>query len=235
MAKSSDAAEIDPALEKARQIYGAYMVEIKARLSFIQGAVQHIRANPKREHAYIDAESAILQLRTICECMGLAAIALHSYAHPTEHLEQTWKVREIYRALTKINQHCFPRPWRFIGKTQKELQFDVSEGDLPTLRGLLRCYGKSAHLLHRGEIAQGFDATWKKYDIDWLDNWATRIGELLVHHTVMDLDGDNSFVFIAELFGGPNGEVTVKVGKAEGPSILTEPPRVARFPRPKEP
>ena len=154
-------AEISPELEKARQIYGAYMAEIKARLFFIQTALDHIRADPKREHAYIDAESAILQLRTVCECMGLAAIALHSYAHPTEHLEQTWRIRTIFRELKKINQNCFPRPMTFQGITEQGLQFDVSEKELPTLRGLMRCYGRCSHLLHRGEIAQAFDATWK--------------------------------------------------------------------------
>jgi hypothetical protein len=230
MAKPSDIPELAPQLEKARQIYGAYMSEIKARMGFIHTVVQHVRANPKDPHGYINAESGILQLRTICECMGLAAIGLHSYAHPTEHLEQTWRVREIFRELKKINQDCFPRPWRFKGKDDNGLQFDVSEGDLPTLRGLLRCYGRCSHLLHRGEIAQAFDATWKFYDIDWLDEWGARIGRLLTQHAVMDLDGENSFVFIVGLNGGPNGEVTVAVAQGEGPSILNEPPREARFP-----
>lgn len=233
MTEPSDVPEISPELEKARLVYGAYMEEIKARLSFIHHIVDHIREDPKRDGAYIDAECAILQLRTVCEDMGLAAIAIHQATHPIEHLVQVWKIRQIFRELKKINANCFPRPWRFKEETEEGKQFDISEGELPTLRGLMRCYGRCSHLLHRGEIAQAFDATWKVYDIDWLDEWAARIGELLVHHALMDLNGDNSLVFIVDLYGGPRGEVTVKVAEGAGPSILIEPPREARFPRPK--
>lgn len=233
MAKPPEIPTADPALARASHVYRAFMEEIKTRLIFIQNVVDGLRADSNREHGFLDAEAAILQLRNVCELMALSGLAAHQPFGLTEELMDSWNARLAFRELSTLNPHCFPRPIKSVElKTTGIKHLDNSPEGFLSLRGLMKCYLRCGKLLHRGVIRHAFDGTQKLYDIDWIDDWAVRIGELLVEHTVMVLD--HGVVLIVHLYGGPDAQVSVQIALGQGPAVLVEPNKGSPTPHPTD-
>ena len=221
MTDSPNLSTVDPSVERASDVYRALMVEIKVRLLVIQDIVDDLRADPEQKRGYIKAECAFLQLRFVCELMAHAAIAAHQPFGKVEELLDSWHARLAYEQLIKLHKDCFPRPVGSVQETAPGRKHIDFQKGLPTLRGLLGCYLRCGKLLHRGIVRHAFDGTQKLYDIEWLDEWAVRIGELLVHHTA--LIPEEGIVFITHLYGGPDDQVSVQIGVADGPAVVVEP------------
>ena len=201
MSVSPEIPEASPAIQQAAAIYSAFMEEIKIRLTAIQYFVDRMRAKPTEPLGFIQAESAILQLRNVCELMSLAVLAAHQPFGLNDTLMESWNARLGFRDVAKPSSRSFPRPIKSVsehGDGPKHID-DNPEG-LPTLRGLMKCYSQCGSLFHRGIVRHAFDGTQKLYDIDWIDDWAVRIGELLVSHTMVI--PEQGLALIVDLYGG---------------------------------
>ena len=222
MNESPDIPTANPAIHQASAVYGAFMEEIKIRLSAIQYFVDAMRAKPKDPLGFIQAESAILQLRNVCELMSLAALAAHHPFGLDDTLMESWNARLGFRDLAKLSSRSFPRPIKSITHhADGHKHIDDNPKGLPTLRGLMKCYSRCGSLLHRGFVRHAFEGTQKLYDIDWIDDWAVRIGELLVCHTMVI--PEHGLALIVDFYGGSGGEVTVKIALSDGPGRLVVP------------
>lgn len=223
MSKSPEIPNASPAVQEASAIYCALMEEIKIRLTAIQYFVDRMKAKPTETLGFIQAESAILQLRNVCELMALAALAAH---HPFGLLDDTllesWNARLAFRDVAKLSSRSFPQPIRSIIQKPDGTKFiDDNPKGLPTLRGLMRCYSRCGSLLHRGVVKHAFEKKQKLYDVDWIEEWGVRIGELLVSHTMVI--PEHSFALIVDFYGGAAAEVSVKVAFASGPGRFAAP------------
>jgi hypothetical protein len=222
MTDSPDLPAVDPAINQAAAIYRAFMEEIKTRLTAIQFSVDGMRARPKEPLGFIQAESAILQLRNVCELMALSALAAHQPFGLADELLDSWNARLGFRDLAKLNARCFPRPIKSITvQPEGHKHIDDSPEGLPTLRGLIKCYLKCGSLLHRGIVRHAFEGTQKLYDIDWLDDWAVRIGELLVRHTMVI--PEHGLALLIDFYGDKDDQVLVQIALADGPAVFVEP------------
>jgi hypothetical protein len=210
---------------RAAGIYRELMDEIKTRLGVIHTTIDRLKAKPDQPLGFIGAETAILQLRNVCELMAHAAIAANQPFGMVEELLDSWDARLAYNDLKGLNPQCFPFP---VGKASPgetgPILVEFKQGP-PTLRGLLKCYMRCGKLLHRGILRHALDGTAKIYDLDWIDEWATRIGELLVHHTTMVLN--EGWVFITKFYD-ENAQVEVLIASSHGGAIWLEPKKPAR-------
>lgn len=218
------------AIDQAASIYRAYMEEIKARLGVIQHFVDEMRASPKAPLGYIQAESAILQLRNVCELMALAAIAAHHPFGLNDRLMESWNARLAFRDLAKLSSRSFPRPIKSIAQqSDGHKHIDDNPEGLPTLRRLVRCYSRCGSLLHRGIVKHAVEGTQKLYDVDWIDERATQIGELLVCHTMV-IPEQGLALIVVDFYGGAAGDVIVKIALADGPGRFVEPDKESPHP-----
>ena len=217
-----DLSALEPDIQQAARVYRGYMDEIKTRLGVIQNLVDGMRARPDDPLGFIQAECAILQLRNVCELMSHAALAAYHPFGLSDRLLDSWNARLAFEELRLLNPNCFPRPIRGIEvKDDGHKQLDITAKGLPTLRGLLRLYLRCGSLLHRGIVRHAFEGTQKLYDVDWVDDWGTRIGELLVNHTMLIVE--KGVVFLASFYNGEEAETRVAIAMADGPARLVEP------------
>jgi hypothetical protein len=233
MTDPSDLETVEPELDKAVRIYRDFMEEIKARFTVIANIVEATRANPNRERGYLEAELAFLQFRFICELVALASLAAHQPYGMADKLMESWNARLAFRELSRLNSECFPHPIK-VNRTDDGVQMEILEGAL-TRRGFIRYYMKCGRFLHRGVTKHAFEGTARVYDLDALDRWCRRLGQLLSSHTLMILE--RGTVLIVQLHGGENDSVTIAVGRGDGPAryVKSEPPKRRRRPDKKPP
>jgi hypothetical protein len=169
------------------ELYASFMSEAKIRLVAVHRIIQSLRpsANPPYE-AFVDAESAILQLRFLCELVALASLAAHSGVGLNSSLLKGYHAGNIFRDLTRLNVHCFPKsvnPFA-IGP---ELRLTVRQNSLDK-SGLESIYNGCGDLLHRGGLKKALGGQVRNYDMSTVNRWAKQINDLLQYHTIAILD-----------------------------------------------
>lgn len=208
--------------EKARSELGLYvqfMTEIKDRSVAIQRLLDEVRPEkPPLVAGYAQVESAILQVRYICELVALAALAAHSQLGLSGKLLKSWNADDTFARLAHLNPNCFPRAAK-ITRPNGTLHIDLPPGhlDMPELQ---RIYSSCGTLLHRGVMKHALETGGgRQYSVDEVVGWMSRISNLLRHHIVMLLEPGNVLIVTMNALGA---EVDVVIAEAGGPSVLVE-------------
>ncbi len=201
-------------------LYTQFMTEIKDRSVAINRLLDEIRPNkPTIVAGYAQVESAILQVRYICELIALAALAAHSQLGLSGKLLKSWNADETFARLAHLNPNCFPRAVK-ITRPAGGLHIEMLKGrlDMPELQ---RIYSNCGTLLHRGVMKHALDTGGgRQYSVDEVVGWMARISSLLRHHIVMLLEPGNVLIVTMNALGA---EVDMAIAQADGPSLLIEP------------
>ncbi len=203
-------------LDKEARIYADFMSEIKARSRLAADIIGKLRRDTSIPYMnqLVEAESAILQTRVICELIALASLAAHSKFGLTRELLKSWHAQKTFRFLETINPDCFPGaiiPTR----NQHGLIMANKPGQL-TKAGLERIYNQCGRLLHRGVIRHALEGKERVYDLNRVNEWLTQIEGLLLNHTILLLK--HNVVLIVIMAVPPNGDVQVAYAESGGPS-----------------
>ncbi len=193
------------------------MAEIRTRINAITDIQRHLATKERALSDFVHAETCFLQVRFICELIALSAAAAHQTAGLTKDILKSWHADRSLGYLRAINPHCFPKPVKSSIKDGIH-HFEVLEGGLDQT-GLRKIYNACGNVLHRGSLKHALNEKGRVYDLSELNEWVRAIGTLLAEHTVLILS--EKTVLIIKLHG-PNGQVQVIVGVADGPSILGE-------------
>jgi hypothetical protein len=153
-----DDAMRDHQQEPSRQLYGAIMEEARSRLECIEralnGSMGPLPTRIMREFCY-------LQLRMLCELIGLACLTANGdlLAKHSGKLRDVWQADKIINTLERLNADFYPQASVFKITQPKNGQpgnvhIDERKGDFLSKKELLRLYSRvSPNHLHRGSIA----------------------------------------------------------------------------------
>lgn len=221
---------VDPKIQKAADLYLAFMEEIKTRLTVVKEIVERVRAEPSAPNIFLQAELAYLQLRFVCELTALAAIAAHTPWGLSDDLTESWNARLAFDDLFKTNPLCFPRPARVV-REGGTIQLHIEEGQALRRRGFQRIYNKCGTALHRGILKHTLEGAQRTYDLVAVDRWARRIGSLLSHHAM--INPEQGFALVANLTSGKGGSAEIAIALADGPAVYA--PQSSETPAPPSP
>lgn len=193
---------------KHLELYRLIMTEIKERCTVLR-AVSEQKVNVWPVAAY---EMGQLQLRLICELIGLGCLAAHGDIPATysKRLLTTYEPGRIFSELGKLHPNFFPRACSEKigigpgGTTDIEV---LDDDAYPSKAELMALHGKTGNILHRGDlksIGRGF-----RLDFQHLMDWHNKIvGMLRIH--MISLHDENRYVVI--IMNDPD---TGAVGAAE--------------------
>lgn len=133
-----------------QQRYHDLMVEAKVRMTAINTFTGDQRGIPSQ----IIREFDILQIRMLCEIIGLACLVAHGDLIDQAHgnLRKEYKPGQIFDALEDLHDDFFPVPGT-IKKTETGWHFDYWEGGpFATKEELTTIWARSGDVLHRGSL-----------------------------------------------------------------------------------
>ena len=199
------------AFKNEMQLYANFMGEIKIRADAIERLLACLRPGfTGTPGTFVEAESAILQVRFVCELIALSALAAHNHMGLTKDMRKAYKAGEVFQLLSTLNKHSFPRAVK-IAHPGGKLHFELPTGHL-TAKGLADIYGKCGDVLHRGRLKHLIDGTIKNYNLSDVVRWTSSIKQLLNQHIIML--PDSGYVFIATMVSSPEGNVSVALAHA---------------------
>jgi hypothetical protein len=165
------------------KLYVAFMQELKDRLFAVQDMLRSLPSGGGTQ-GYLTAEASYLQVRFICELLALAALAAHEPIGLTKRLRTSWNADEIFKALERINDRCFPMPIRFDAPDGSGKAFHLAAVPGLVRTDLRAIYGACGDALHRGVIQSVLDGRERRYDLDQLNRWCAALWMLLREHVV---------------------------------------------------
>ncbi|RTL49712.1 MAG: hypothetical protein EKK40_15305 [Bradyrhizobiaceae bacterium] len=181
------------------------MTEIRQRLEVIRGVYQE----SKRLPGFASRELVYLQLRMICELIGLACLTAHGDMSTvqTKKIRDTHEPGKILKYLDELHPLFYPIP------VDQELDAD---GDLaaiiPNFSGLYlrkqevsKLYGLSGDMLHQGSIVK-FEPN-KEWDYKESAAWVNKIIGLLSRHFIVLSDRKRAIYAIMQ--AKETGRVTI--------------------------
>jgi hypothetical protein len=183
------------------------MTEIKERCAVLQAvADEKVNVWPVAAH-----ELGHLQLRLICELIGLGCLAAHGDIPATysRQLFTRYEPGRIFSELERLHPNFFPRA------CSKNIRYESGVTTVEILddhqylskQELIALHGRTGNVLHRGalkSIRRGF-----QLDFQYLLDWRNRIVDLLRIHFI-SLHDENRYVVIVM-----DDPVTGAVGAAE--------------------
>lgn len=200
-----------PAEEKLRsqQIYQSLMVEAKARIDSINILTGDQRGIPSP----IVREFDILQVRMLCEIVGLACLVAHGELVDLApaHLRKQYAPGQIFAALGELHGDFYPVPMT-PQKVEGGWHFAEYEGPAyATKEELPQIWAKCGDVLHRGSLKNLIRAKNPVQD-EFADvvEWGQKIANLLNNHRIVTLG--NEYAFVTLLQDG-NGDVMVALGQ----------------------
>lgn len=185
---------------KHLELYRLIMTEIKERIAVLRAASEQ-KINVWPVAAY---ELGQLQLRLICELIGLGCLAAHgdipsSYSR---RLLTTYEPGKIFSELTKLHPNFFPRACSKTVQVGPGGGIGLSVHDehmYPSKQELIAIHGKTGNVLHRGElrsVGRGFHLNFKE-----LEEWHNKIVDMLSIHMI-SLHDPSRYVFV--IMSDPN-------------------------------
>ncbi len=201
-----------PAEEKWRSqhIYQSLMVEAKARIDSISILTGDQRGIPSP----IVREFDILQIRMLCEIVGLACLVAHGELIDLApaHLKKRYAPGQIFAALGELHGDFYPVPMT-PQKVEGGWHFAEYEGHAyATKEELPQIWAKCGDVLHRGSLKNLIKAK-SPVQNEFADvvEWGLKITNLLSNHRIVTIG--NEYAFVTLLHDG-NGDVIVALGKA---------------------
>lgn len=183
--------DLDPVALK----YANTMEEIKRRLHAIGRVV---------EWDGLESEFAIefgyLNLRIICELVGLACLIAHGDVHDRADLAKTWEAPKIMRKLQKLKPDFFPQACSF-GEPdvngKRLMEFRV--GDFLTMQEVVVLWQRTGSQLHAGTLKNYTPPMfYNSAGTDDVVYLANRMVNLLNNHIIKLSDKRWFFVILSE-------------------------------------
>ncbi|QDH72503.1 hypothetical protein [Brevundimonas sp. M20] len=207
-------------LEKESQIYMRLMEEVKGRSRIAADKILQVRSLPMSEgQKMVETESAILQIRFICELLALSSLALHSGLGLSNTLRKSWHADNIFTMLSDVNPNSFQTPIVLTRKDDGTFLYDNRKIPLDRY-GVKKIYERCGGLLHRGVLKQVLEGKDRAYNLDQLDIWINRIVELLSPHSILFSKQNTCMIVMMSVPPNDRVQAYIVVGKQPGPLIL---------------
>jgi hypothetical protein len=205
-------------LEDANR-YVSIMREIKQRaesINSITGSNLGVPPPFLQEYGY-------LQLRMICELVGIACLVAHGdIADDARGVNpKSYKPGEILNALEALHPSFFPTP-RTMNFKENEVELLVGNPNAITKAELISLWGRSGDYLHRGGLKKlGSSNVTGPVNFQALNETGQKILDLLSVHLISRVGGN--FHFLTAL-SAPQIDGDVLVSIAEGPGAYPPSP-----------
>ena len=197
---------------KARETYQALMIEAKARAMSINTLVNDQRGIPSP----LVREYAFLQIRMLCEIIGLACLVAHGdlVEKSSNKLKKAYSPGEIIAALDLLHDDFFPVP---IDPKKTATGWHMAEctgGPFLAKSEIAKLWARCGDILHRGNLSRVL----KKQNpvqnnFTDINEAGQKIWNLLSKHRIITVD--RRLVFIAFLQDdAAGGDVRISLGDA---------------------
>ena len=195
---------------RALGLYHGLMVEAKARALSINAFTNDQRGVPSpfvREYGF-------LQLRMLCELIGLGCLVAHGDIEETKTkaFQKAYDPTEILKRLDELHPDFYPVPRQPI-KTAKGWHFDNYAGDFLSKADLFTLYGACGDVLHRGSLKRLVSpkAPYQK-DFTDLGKWGQKVLNLLSNHLITRRGGEFHFITFLDVKDA-GGDVQCAIGE----------------------
>jgi hypothetical protein len=172
--------------ERARTTIGLYcslMEEIKLRQHVISAVLEKQIVLPLRPAH----ELCYLQLRMVCELIAVACLVAHGDIKATQaaKLKKNWDAQEIIKRLDRLHPTFYPEPGKPVLDENGQVRIEEISDDYLTKRELLKLYGESGNVLHRGSLKNvTSNMPRKSPDFEPIAIWNSKINNLLGFHAI---------------------------------------------------
>ncbi len=200
-------------LEDANR-YASIMREIKQRAD----SINRITGSGLAVPAPFLQEYGHLQLRMICELIGIACLVAHGdiAAEAPALNPKTYKPGEILKALEALHPSFFPTA-RTMNFKNNEVELLDGSPNAITKAELIALWGRSGDFLHRGGLKQlASPKVTGPVDFQALNDPGQKILDLLSVHLISRIGGNFHFL-VALSAVQVDGDVLVSI--AEGPGV----------------
>ncbi len=169
-------------------------------------------------------EYCFLQLRILCEIIGLGCLVCHGDIHATKtkSLQKTWNPTEILSRMQELHPDFYPVPVVPVFGIGS-IYLDEYKNDYLRKEDLISLWSKSGDHLHKGNFRSLLkSADTSSLRIDDIVNWNQKVINLLENHKISRVG--NLFHFIVNINHSVHTadlvKFTINVAIAEAPEIL---------------
>jgi hypothetical protein len=191
-------------IAELRKSYWTIMTEIKQRLEVIHGVYKE----SKRLPGFASRELVYLQIRMICELIGLACLTAHGdmAKAQTKNIRDTHEPGKILKHLDDLHPLFYPRPVDQLLAADGALDGIVlSKKDSLSKTELPKLYGLCGDVLHQHSISK-FNAK-KEWNPEETAVWVNKIISLLNRHFIVLSDQKRAIYIMMQT--KETGKVTV--------------------------
>lgn len=198
---------------QALTLYEKLMVEAKARIDSINMLTSDQRGIPSP----IVREFDVLQIRMLCEIVGLACLVAHGdlvEVAPAK-LKKEYRPGEMFDALAGLHGDFYPVPMT-PQKTDYGWHFaEYAGAPYADREELAQIWARTGDVLHRGSLKNLVKAE-EPVENEFVEvvDWGQKLANLLNNHRIVTLG--NEWAFITLLKDG-NGNVKCALGQAANP------------------
>ena len=176
--------------ELGGQVYANLMAEAHVRIKALDQLLNNYQAWPP----VVLQDFCYLQLRLLCEMIGLGCLIAHGDI-TNRNLLKNWDIPRVMRSLEELKPNFFPVP---IKMTFANGSMNVEPSNAPALTKdeLFDLYDLAGSKLHRGS-AKSLMAeidTQKIIVVDEIVVWAKKIIDLLEQHRIASTDGRRNWI-----------------------------------------
>lgn len=194
-------------------VYHDLMVEAKARAMSINTLTNDQRGMPSP----LVREYGILQIRMLCEIIGLACLVAHGdlVEKAKPDLKKAYAPGQIFAELDKLHDDFYPVP---VKPQKTETGWHFADYDGPPFLAkdeVASIWGKCGGVLHRGHLKKLLknNSPIQNNFLD-LQEWGQKVLNLLSAHRIVTLNRQRAIICYLE---DENKEVSVALGEARAP------------------
>jgi hypothetical protein len=176
------------------KLYVELMAEVKVRLHVTSQVASGQLPMPTR----MAREFCYLQLRMICELIAVSCLLLHGdiEAARGKDITKEWNAADLMARLEGLHPKFFPTPASY-SKEGTAGHFEPVKSEYLTKAELLRLYGRSGDILHRGNLRHLMKEEGEPVaPLPEITEWAKKILLLLHQHYAVTLDESRAFVCV---------------------------------------
>ncbi len=179
-------------METADQVYANLMAEAHVRIRALDKLVSNYQDWPP----LVLEEFCYLQLRLLCEMIGLGCLIAHDDIKNRDLLG-SWNIPVVMKKLEKLKPDFFPLPKK-LTFPNGGIHVEPSTAPALTKDELFKLHAITGSKLHRGS-AKGLLAelgTQKLILVDEITAWAKKIIHLLEQHVISSANGKRHWIVI---------------------------------------
>ena len=177
------------------------MEEIKRR----DQAIGDVLGGVVKLPAPIAADLCYVQLRKICEIIGLSCLVAHGDLEGvrTSALQKTYKPDFIIKQMERLHRDFYPMPGiqRLDLVTGRPVEILPMDKKFLDKAALIALYGECGDRLHRGNVRKLLAGQEPAVDFAKIAEWRMQAVNLLNHHSIQTSDPDWQFRIIMQASG----------------------------------